>query len=76
MAKTIEHELIAKHLKVSSTEKEALLKKYNVDVKALPKILRKDPAIAHLDLKAGDLAKIERKSKTAGISAYYREVIE
>ena len=35
-----------------------------------------NPAIKHLNVKAGEVIKIERESKTAGKSVYYREVIE
>ncbi|MBU0457687.1 MAG: DNA-directed RNA polymerase subunit H [Nanoarchaeota archaeon] len=70
------HTLVSKHLKVSDTEKESVFKQYNINSKDLPKILKDDIAIAHLNLKVGDLVKIERVSKTAGIAVYYRVIIE
>ncbi len=70
------HQLVNKHLKASDAEKESLFKKYNIDSKALPKIMKDDPAIMHLSLKVGDLVKIERQSKTAGRTAYYRAVVD
>ncbi|HLD39568.1 MAG TPA: DNA-directed RNA polymerase subunit H [Candidatus Nanoarchaeia archaeon] len=70
------HQLVCKHSKVADAEKEALLKRYEITQQDLPKIMLQDPAIKHLGSKAGDVIKVERESKTAGKSAYYREVIE
>ena len=70
------HQLVCKHSKASDSEKEALLKKYEIGTQDLPKILLKDSAIRYLNPKAGDVIKIERKSKTAGKTNYYRVVIE
>lgn len=70
------HQLVCKHSKVTDTEKESLLQKYDIVQQDLPKIMLHDPAIKHLSSKAGDIVKIERESKTAGKSVYYREVIE
>lgn len=69
------HVLVPKHLKVSDSEKEKLLEKYHISTKELPKILKDDPALAKLTLKDGDLVKVERNSKTAGVSYYYRVVM-
>ena len=70
------HQLVCKHTKISDTEKEALLKKYEINAHDLPKILRQDSAISHLTPKEGDIIKIERQSKTAGTTSYYRIVTE
>lgn len=67
--------LIPKHTKISELEKEKLLEKYGVSTKDLPKILKKDFALTKLNVKEGDIIKIERKSKTAGVSFYYRVVM-
>lgn len=69
------HQLVSKHTKASDSEKKALFQKFNIESQALPKILKDDPAIAHLSVKAGDVIKIERISKTAGIAYYYRIVL-
>lgn len=74
--KVTSHQLVVKHTKVSDSERDKLLKRYNVNPNSLPKILKTDSAIAHLDIKAGDIIKIERKSQTAGVAYYYRTVIE
>ncbi|MEK6853117.1 MAG: DNA-directed RNA polymerase subunit H [Nanoarchaeota archaeon] len=70
------HHLVCNHSKASEAEKEALLKRYNIIIRDLPKILRQDPAIAALNPVEGDVIKIERISKTAGKTEYYRQVIE
>lgn len=74
--KITSHQLVVKHTKVSDSEKDKLLKKYNINPNSLPKIFKTDSAIAHLDTKAGDIIKIERKSQTAGTTYYYRTVVE
>ena len=70
------HELVPKHKKLSDSEKSKLFEKFNIKGKELPKISLNDPAIASLGVKHGDIIKIERKSKTAGVAYYYRNVIE
>ncbi len=70
------HLLVPKHTKASDSETKLLLEKYKIQVKSLPKIFNTDSAIAGLDVKAGDIIKIERESKTAGTSIYYRVVVD
>jgi|TARA_Y100000310_G_scaffold334530_1_gene414536 DNA-directed RNA polymerase subunit H len=70
------HELVPKHKKLSDSEKSKLFEKFNIKGKELPKISETDPAIASLGVKQGDIIKIERISKTAGTSDYYRQVTE
>ena len=69
------HILVPEHSKISDKEKNDLLEKYHITLKELPKISKKDPAIAHLNVKEGDVIKIIRKSPTAGESIFYRGVI-
>ena len=73
-SKVSEHILVPTHTVISDKDKEALLKKYNIDLKDLPKILIKDPVIDDLKAKVGDVIKIERPSPTAGIAAFFRRV--
>lgn len=68
------HQLVPKHQKLSEKEKSALLEKHNISLEELPKISKKDPAIAHLEVKVGDVIKIIRPSKTAGETEFYRGV--
>lgn len=69
------HILVPVHKKLSEKEKADILKKYNITLKELPKILVNDSALEGLDVKEGDVVKIIRKSHTAGESYYYRGVI-
>lgn len=77
MAKTLitKHVLIPKHSKLSEKDKKELFERYNITAKELPRINNSDPAIANLNAKPGDVIKIERTSKTAGKSLFYRGVI-
>ena len=69
------HSLVPKHSKLGEKEKKEILEKYNITLKQLPKILKKDPAIKILNPKAGDVIKIIRKRDTAGEAIFYRCVI-
>ena len=68
------HTLVPKHTKLSEKEKEIILKKYNISVTQLPRILKNDSAIKDLKLKQGDVVKIIRQSPTAGEIIFYRSV--
>ncbi len=70
------HKLVPKHVKVSDSEKAAILKKYKIQLMDLPKIMKIDQSISKLSVKSGDVIKVERDSKTAGVTHYYRVVID
>ena len=70
------HYLVPKHAKLSEKEKQELLEQYGVTVKELPKILRKDPAIIHLNAAVGDVIKVMRNSPTAVEAVFYRGVVD
>ena len=70
------HQLVPKHSKVSDSEKAKLFEKFNIIDKQLPRISEKDAAIAKLGVKVGDVIKVERASETAGVTVYYRLVVE
>ena len=70
------HELVPKHTKLNDSEKNKILEKFNISGNALPRISKDDPAIEKLNAIPGDIIKIERVSKTAGVSMYYRVVVE
>ena len=55
-----EHVLVPKHTLLSDKEKEKLLENYHLTLKELPKIKKDDPAIHSLNVKEGDVVKIER----------------
>ena len=61
---------------MTKKEAEDVLKKYNCIPTQLPLIFVNDPAIVGLGVKPGDMIKITRKSGTAGVSMYYRYVVE
>ena len=69
------HVLVPEHSKLNDKEIKNLLERYHISLKELPKISKKDPAIAHLNPKEGDVIKVTRASKTAGESLFYRGVI-
>ena len=68
------HVLIPKHSKLSQKEREELFKRYSITFKDLPKIFKDDPALQALDVKPGDIIKIERDSATAGKAIFYRGI--
>ena len=74
--KVDKHALTPKHTKISEKDKNALLDKYKVTPKELPKILKTDAAIRDLDAKPGDVIKVTRISPTAGESIFYRVVTD
>lgn len=65
-----------KHEILPKKEAEEILRKYNTKPGQLPYILMSDKAIEDLDVRPGDMIKITRKSPTAGVSVYYRYVVE
>lgn len=75
MADGIQHTLVPAHAKLGPKEKKDLLELYRVDVHSLPRILRSDPAIEHLNPQEGDIIKVERHSPTAGKAVFYRGVV-
>ncbi len=70
------HVFVPKHSGVSEKEKEELLRKYNISLSQLPRISKKDAALAGLNLKSGDVVKIIRKSPTSGEAVFYRVVLD
>lgn len=72
---TIKHYLVPKHTKLTDKEKEELFAKYTITMKEMPQILVSDAAVKELDVKEGDVVKIQRNSPTAGESAYFRVVV-
>ena len=61
---------------MTKKQAEDVLQKYNCTPTQLPLIYVNDPAIVGLGVKPGDMIKITRKSGTAGVSMYYRYVVE
>ena len=71
-----DHILVPKHEIMTKKDAEEVLKKYHCRTTDLPLIFVNDPAIQRLGVKPGDMIKITRKSGTAGVSLYYRYVVE
>ncbi len=70
------HQLVPKHEVISDKEVEEVLNKYKLTRDQLPKILIIDPVVKRIGAKIGDVIKITRESPTAGISEFYRLVID
>ena len=66
---------VPKHIVLDEKETEKLLKTYSVELVNLPKISHSDPALKELNVKSGDIIKIERTSLLDRDSLYYRLVI-
>ena len=69
------HVLMPQHIKLSEKEKQEMFEKYKISLKELPRIKKDDPALASLNVKAGDVIKIIRSSPTAGETIFYRGVV-
>lgn len=72
----MENYLVPRHSIMPEEEVEALLEKYGIEITQLPKILMADPCAKALGAKPGEVLIIERESPTAGLSVYYRLVVE
>jgi len=69
------HQLMPEHRILNEDEKKAILEKYKITEKQLPKILVTDPAILAIGGNVRDIVEITRKSPVAGETKYYRVVI-
>ncbi len=69
------HVYVPKHTLMSVEAAKELLENLGIEKFQLPKIKKRDPAIRGLKAKYGDVIKIERGSKTAGKTNYYRVVV-
>ena len=72
--KPIEHFLIPKHAILSKEQAALFLKRYNLTMDQLPKILAGDEAISGFNVERNEIVKIVRDSPTAGKTVYYRRV--
>jgi DNA-directed RNA polymerase subunit H (RpoH/RPB5) len=69
----LKHAIVPKHVVLSDEEKTQLFQKYHIQSNAdLPTITRYDPVAQVLCMRPGMVCCIERKSKTAVTTLYYR----
>ena len=68
----LEHEVVPKHTVLIEEEKQSIMKLYSIDDKQFPEISRYDPVAMLIGLRPGMVCCIDRKSKTAVTSKYYR----
>lgn len=69
----LKHVLVPKHIVISEEEQKRVMKRFNISDKTeFPDISRFDPVAQAIGVRPGDVVKIERPSKTAIISEYYR----
>jgi DNA-directed RNA polymerase subunit H (RpoH/RPB5) len=69
----LKHSLVPKHTLLSLDEKEAFMKKYNImDKSQIPDISFFGPVSIVLGIRPDDVVKIERSSRTAIQSEFYR----
>ena len=71
----LKHVLVPPHSILHADEREALLAEYRITPQQLPEISRFDPVATVLGMRPGDICRIDRKSKTAMHSTYYRVCI-
>jgi len=71
--KVADHILVPEHTVLNDKEKQALLDKYHITIKDLPKIIVKDIALDGLKVKLGDVVKIERNAPS-GTTYFFRRV--
>lgn len=70
------HVLVPEHEVINTREASKLLEEYHIEVEQLPRITTNDPMVKALNAKAGDIIKITRNSETAGVTLYYRYVVD
>mgnify|MGYP006439151351 FL=1 len=69
----LEHSLVPSHRVLSNEEKKNIYTKFNIiNDSNLPEISRFDPVAQVLGIRPGEVCEIERSSKTAITSNYYR----
>ena len=72
----LEHTLVPKHTVLTQVEREQFITRYNItDNKQIPTISYFSPVSLVLGIRPGDICKIERFSKTAISSDFYRVCI-
>ena len=69
----LNHQYVPPHTILSKEESDEMMKKYNIsNTSQLPDISRYDPVALAIGMRPGDVCKIDRASKSAVHSTYYR----
>ena len=68
----LNHVLVPPHKVISKMEVEEVKKRFNIDETMFPEISRFDPVAMAIGIKPGEICRIDRPSKTAIKSTYYR----
>jgi DNA-directed RNA polymerase subunit H len=73
----LNHQYVPPHTILLNEELDEMMKKYNVgDKSQLPDISRYDPVALAIGMRPGDVCKIDRPSKSAIHSTYYRVCVQ
>jgi DNA-directed RNA polymerase subunit H len=70
------HDIVPPHIIVEESEIQLVLEHYGIRKTHLPRIRSKDPAARVLGARPGQVIRVERESPTAGLSYYYRLVVD
>ena len=70
------HNLVPKHVVADEEEVQLVLRYYGITRSQLPRIYRNDAAVKVLGGKTGQVIRIQRDSDTAGLSYYYRLIVD
>jgi DNA-directed RNA polymerase subunit H len=71
----LKHELVPYHEVLGPKEVKQVLKTYNITKEQLPRVVVTDPVARAIGAREGDVLKVIRKSRTAGISVAFRFVV-
>lgn len=70
------HELVPTHVIAEDSEIQLVLEHYGINKTHLPRIQSRDPAARVLGARPGQVIRVERSSPTAGVTYYYRLVVD
>lgn len=74
--KATAHAYVPKHEILSPEEARSIFSRHHARPEQFPYILISDPVVKEIGGKPGDLVRIVRRSETAGVTNYYRLVVE
>jgi DNA-directed RNA polymerase subunit H len=72
----LSHQLVPKQEILSELEFEEVMKRFKINKEQLPRILVTDPCIKRIGAKIGNVIRITRNSQTAGVSEFFRIVVD